>query len=515
MFKPTHDVGIGVSQHADACHTSRISRCVSTSRIATVASSRFVVMAGLAVGLCYSALPRLQAADDPVVVSVPAATANSTVQQENQGGGHKDPVTPLLLGIGIVLLAAKAGGDLMVRIKQPAVLGELLVGVVLGNIVLFGFDGFEFLRPATGHGVAAGPSNLAAITLDMLARVGVILLLFEVGLDSNLGEMRRVGASSLLVAVLGVVTPMGLGWAASRWLLPDHSWHVHLFIGATLCATSVGITARVLKDLGKADTRESKIILGAAVMDDVLGLIVLAVVQAIIVQGSPSPLAVLWLVGKAIGFLVGAMLVGGWLSPRLFGVAAKLRVHGMLVITSLVFCFGLSWLAAAAGLAPIVGAFAAGLILDERHYAPLRVDDERSLEDWVLPLTTLFVPIFFVMMGFQVDLRSFLNPAALWLAAGITAVAIVGKQACSLGVLDRGLDRVSVGIGMIPRGEVGLIFAAIGQNLMTEGRPVIDAGVYTAIVVMVMVTTLVTPPLLGWSLRRHRPATTDVPCQDL
>jgi Kef-type K+ transport system membrane component KefB len=214
---------------------------------------------------------------------------------------------------------------------------------------------------------------------------------------------------------------------------------------------------------------------------------------------------VLWLVGKAFGFLVGAVVLGEWISPRLFGIAAKLRGHGMLVTTSLVFCFGLSWLAAAAGLAPIVGAFAAGLILDERHYESLRASDERSLEDWVLPLTTLFVPIFFVMMGFQVDLRSFLNPAALWLAAGITAAAIIGKQACSLGVLGRGLDRVSIGIGMIPRGEVGLIFAAIGQTLITEGRPVIDAGVYTAIVVMVMVTTLVTPPLLGWSLRRHRP----------
>lgn len=468
-------------------------------------SPGFVVMAGLVVGLCWSGQSRSQAAGDPSATLVSAESGKGATDQANQGGGHEDPVTPLLLGIGIVLLAAKAGGDLMVRIKQPAVLGELLVGVVLGNAVLLGFDGFEFLRPATGHGAAASPGNLAALTLDMLARVGVILLLFEVGLESNLSEMRRVGVSSLLVAVLGVVAPMGLGWAASRWLLPTHSWHVHLFIAATLCATSVGITARVLKDLGKADTPESKIILGAAVMDDVLGLVVLAVVQAIIVQGSPSPLAVLWLVGKAVGFLVGAVVLGEWLSPRLFGIAAKLRVHGMLVTTSLVFCFGLSWLAAAAGLAPIVGAFAAGLILDERHYASLRVDDERSLEDWVLPLTTLFVPIFFVMMGFQVDLRSFLNPAALWLAAGITAAAIIGKQACSLGVLGRGLDRVSIGIGMIPRGEVGLIFAAIGQTLMTEGRPVIDAGVYTAIVVMVMVTTLVTPPLLGWSLRRHRP----------
>ncbi|MBI5761296.1 MAG: cation:proton antiporter [Planctomycetales bacterium] len=418
--------------------------------------------------------------------------------------GHEDPVTPLLLGISIILLAAKIGGDLMVRLKQPAVLGELLVGVVLGNLALFGFDGLEFLRPAAGHGelLAIGKGSLAATTLDMLARIGVILLLFEVGLESNLNDMRRVGASSLIVAVLGAVTPMALGWGVSRWLLPNHSWHVHLFIGATLCATSVGITARVLKDIGKTDTREAQIILGAAVIDDVLGLVILAVVQAIIVQGSASALEVAVIIGKALGFLVGSFLLGEWLSPRLFGVAAKLRVHGMLVITGLVFCFLMSWLASFVGLAPIVGAFAAGLILDERHYVALHVRDERSLEDLVLPITTLLVPIFFVMMGFQVDLKSFLNPSMLFLAAGITVAAIVGKQACSLGVR-RDVDRLSVGFGMIPRGEVGLIFAAIGQGLRSGGEPVIDAAVYTAIVVMVMATTLATPPLLNWSLTRH------------
>jgi Kef-type K+ transport system membrane component KefB len=346
---------------------------------------------------------------------------------------------------------------------------------------------------------------LAATTLDMLARIGVILLLFEVGLESNLHEMRKVGLSAFLVAVLGVVAPMGLGWLTSRWLLPDSSWHLHLFIGATLCATSVGITARVLKDLGKTDTAESKIILGAAVIDDVLGLVVLAVVSAIIQQGTASPLDVALIIGKALGFLVGAVVVGEWLSPRLFGVAAKLRVHGMLVVTGLVFCFALSWIASLMGLAPIVGAFAAGLILDRKHYEVLQGSDKRSLEDWVLPITTLLVPIFFVMMGFQVDLRSFLDPSVLLLAAGITVAAVIGKQACSFGVVGRGLDRLSVGIGMIPRGEVGLIFAAIGQGLMSAGMPLIDPPVFSAIVVMVMVTTLVTPPLLSWSLRRRRP----------
>jgi len=249
----------------------------------------------------------------------------------------------------------------------------------------------------------------------------------------------------------------------------------------------------------------AKIVLGAAVIDDVLGLVVLSVVQAIILQGSASPLDVIVLSGKALGFLVGAVVLGDWLSPRLFHVAALLRVHGMLMVTGLVFCFALSWCASLVGLAPIVGAFAAGLILDERHYAVLRASDERSLEDWVLPVTTLLVPIFFVMMGFQVDLRSFADPQVVFLAAGITLAAIVGKQVCSLGVLSRGVDRLSVGLGMIPRGEVGLIFAAIGQTLVSEGRPVIDAAVYSAIVAMVMVTTLVTPPLLTWSLRRNAP----------
>ena len=429
--------------------------------------------------------------ESSTVVAAPHATYPEAL-------GHVDPVTPLLLGISVILLAAKVGGDLMVRVKQPAVLGELLVGVVLGNLALFGFDGLEFMRLTNQH---SAPSNLVATTLDMLARIGVILLLFEVGMESNVRDMIKVGWSSLIVATVGVIAPMGLGWVTGRLLLPSESWHVHLFLGATLCATSVGITARVLKDLGKSQTAVAKIVMGAAVIDDVLGLVVLAVVQAIILQGSASLAEVAWLSGKAFGFLIIALVVGDWLSPRLFRIAAVLRVHGMLMITGLVICFGLSWGASLIGLAPIVGAFAAGLILDEKHYGVLHAHGERSLEDWVLPVTTLLVPIFFVMMGFQVDLRSFLDPTLLLLAAGLTFAAIVSKQVCSLGVIGKGIDRLSIGIGMIPRGEVGLIFAAIGQGLVSNGHQVIGPAVYSAIVVMVMVTTLVTPPLLSWSLR--------------
>ncbi len=430
----------------------------------------------------------------------------SQQEKEGEAAGHDDPVTPLLLAISVVLLAAKVGGDLMVRVRQPAVLGELLVGVVLGNLVIFGFDGLEFLRPldhahgGMGHGINA--NALASITLDALARIGVILLLFEVGMESSVNEMCKVGWSSLLVATLGVIAPFALGWMVGKWMLPQETWHVHMFLGATLCATSVGITARVLKDLKKSDSKIAKIVLGAAVIDDVMGLVVLAVVQAIIQKGTAEPLEIAIISGKALGFLLGAVILGDWLSPKLFRVAASLRVHGMLMVTALAFCFGLAWCSSQMGLAPIVGAFAAGLILDEKHYASLLHKEERSLEDWVMPVTTLMVPIFFVMMGFNVDLRSFMNPQVLLLAGGITAAAIIGKQVCAFGVLERQVDRLSVGIGMIPRGEVGLIFAAIGQGLHDEGKQVVNASVYSAIVVMVIVTTLITPPLLSWSLRR-------------
>jgi Kef-type K+ transport system membrane component KefB len=430
-------------------------------------------------------------------------TEVAPIAHDDHAGGHTDPVTPLLLGLIMILFSAKVGGAVMVRIKQPAVLGELLVGVLMGNAILVGYDWFEFLR-IPGVDAEGGIASPVATTLDMLARIGVILLLFEVGLESNLADMRRVGASAMLVAVLGVIAPMGLGWLVGKCCLPDESWHVHLFLGATLCATSVGITARVLKDLGKTDTKESQIILGAAVIDDVLGLIVLAVVQALILKGSASLQEVAIITGKAFGFLVGAVVLGEYLFPHLYKLVARLKLHGMLTVTGLLVCFFLSWVAAQVGLAPIVGAFAAGLILDERHYRALKSHDHDSMEEMVIPITTLLVPIFFVMMGFTVDLRTFADTSVLGMAAALTIAAIVGKQICALGPVERGLDRLSIGIGMIPRGEVGLIFAAIGAELQVDGHPVINTATNTAIVVMVMVTTLMTPPLLGWSMSRKR-----------
>jgi Kef-type K+ transport system membrane component KefB len=338
----------------------------------------------------------------------------------------------------------------------------------------------------------------------MLAGIGAVVLLFEVGLESTLRQMLRVGMRSLAVAVLGVIAPWILGFLVGRLLLPDHSVYVHIFLGATLTATSVGITARVLKDLGHAQTLEARIILGAAVIDDVIGLVILAVVGSIISaadRGTTLSLGAATLVlAKALGFLVGAFWIGAFSSPRLFAVAAKLPGHGALLTTALAFCFLLSALASLIGLAPIVGAYAAGLILEEAHYIDFADKGEHRLEELVRPISVLLVPIFFVLMGMRVQLSAFLQPGVLGLAALLTVVAIIGKQVCALGGIGAPVDRTAIGIGMIPRGEVGLIFANIGLGLTVRGERIVDERIFAAVVVAVMMTTLVTPPALKWRL---------------
>jgi Kef-type K+ transport system membrane component KefB len=318
--------------------------------------------------------------------------------------------------------------------------------------------------------------------------------------------MLSVGWSSLLVAVLGVVAPFFLGWGVSAWLLPEEPRLAHIFIGATLCATSVGITARVLADLGKLGARESKIVLGAAVIDDVLGLVVLSVVAGTITAANTGtaldPMDAAGIIFKSLAFLVGAVVVGGWLSPRMFRLASRLKIRGLLLAVALAFCFLLAYLADRIGLATIVGAFAAGLILDEVHYRDLRTREEHNLEELLHPIAGFLVPVFFVLMGVKVDLRSFGQVEVLGFAALLSVAAIVGKMICAAGVLERGLDRVSVAVGMVPRGEVGLIFASIGAQLVLGGQRVITPPVFGAVVVMVIVTTLITPPVLKITLAR-------------
>ncbi|HTE55167.1 MAG TPA: cation:proton antiporter [Kofleriaceae bacterium] len=397
----------------------------------------------------------------------------------------------ILLGLALILVVAKLMGELAERLGQPAVLGELLGGVALGNLDLLGWRWFERF---TAEPVLGG-----------LAELGVILLLFEVGLESDLGKMARVGLSAAGVAVIGVILPVALGFGVHWLLVPDATWHVHLFIGAVLAATSVGITARVLRDLGRIDSPTARVILGAAVIDDVIGLVVLAVVVGIVQAADGGRSMGGWEVARiallAVGFLAGAALMGGPASRILFRAVAYLQIRGVLLAAALAFCFAMAYLSSLVGLHPIVGAFAAGLVLEEVTCRDLATRDEQGLEVQLRPITSFLVPVFFVATGALVDLAA-LSGGVLLLAACLTVVAILGKQACALAAFGPGVDRLSVGLGMIPRGEVGLIFANVGTTVTLGGVAVVSAPSYAAAVIMVMVTTLVTPPLLAWSLHR-------------
>jgi Kef-type K+ transport system membrane component KefB len=402
-----------------------------------------------------------------------------------------DPFATLILSLALILVAAKAGGQVAVRMGQPAVLGELGAGVLLGNLALIGFSGFDYLKTDA--------------SLDMLSRIGAILLLFQIGLESTVAEMINVGLSSFLVAALGTMGSLALGWSAATWLLPDASPFARLFIGATLTATSVGITARVFKDLGRTQSREARVILGAAVIDDVLGLMILAILTGIAGANSQDGLsyvAIGRILAKAGLFLLGALTLGVYVSARLFPLASKLEASGALLATGLAFCFFLSWLSTAVGLAPIIGAFSAGLILEDLHYRDFVKRGEHTLNELVDPIASFLVPVFFVLMGTRAELGTLARPGVLTLAVALTLAAIAGKQLCAAGVLEKGVNRLAVGIGMVPRGEVELIMANIGLTLTVDGRPVIDQSVFSAVVVTVLATTVITPPTLKWCLGR-------------
>jgi Kef-type K+ transport system membrane component KefB len=402
-------------------------------------------------------------------------------------------IGPVLLALVVILIAAKLGGELFERAGQSPVLGELLAGVVVGNLHLLGLHDWAFLRDQP--------------VLDALAQIGIILLLFEVGIESTVPQMLRVGPSASLVACIGVIVPSVLGFGASRIFFPAEPSYVHLFVGTILAATSVGLTTRVLRDLGKSNTPEARVILGAAVIDDVLGLIVLAVAVGLVQaadRGASMGLGpVLLITAKAVGFLIVAVPVGIWLAPRVFALAARLRGGNVLLPMSLALCFALAYASTLAGLAPIVGAFTAGLILEDVHLDRLRAREGKSLGELLKPITSVFLPVFFFLMGLQVDLRAMADARMTLFAAVLTVAAVVGKLVAGTGVLQRGVDRVVVGIGMIPRGEVGFVFAGIGTTLTLSGAALVSPAVYASVVVCIMATTLVTPPLLGWAYRRQ------------
>ena len=371
----------------------------------------------------------------------------------------------LLLGLVLVWLAAKVAGEAMERVGQTAVLGELLAGVLIGPGVL---------------GLVHESQALHA-----LAELGVLILLFEVGLESDLGELLRAGLQATLVALVGVAVPFAVGYGVMSWL--GHPALLAVFVGATFTATSVGITARVLADLGRLGDGAARVVLGAAVVDDILGLIILAVVTGVAQTGSVSLGAVGLLAAKAVVFLVAAVLVGVRLAPTLVRWVGRLRARGTLIVYSVVFAVALAAVADLIGLATIIGAFAAGLVL-------ATTERRAHIEERIKPVADLLVPVFFVTVGMKVQpaaLNPFGDGGQFGVAMLLTGVAVASKLAAGLAVYQRGVRRWPVAVGMVPRGEVGLIFAGAG---LAAG--VIAEDLYSALIVVVMLTTFAAPPWL-------------------
>ena len=369
----------------------------------------------------------------------------------------------------VMLGAAKLFGFLARKVGQPAVLGELIAGVVVGKSALGLVD----------------PSNEV---LRLLSELGVIILLFSIGLETDLAALLKVGAASTAVAVVGIVAPFILGYLVCLAL--GLGQIVSIFIGAALTATSIGITARVFADLGRLDSPESRVVLGAAILDDVVGLILLTVSSRALWSSSGVSVAgVAKVTGIAFGFLIGTIAIGRVILPPILRLTSRIDHPGTPTIFALMFAFALGWLAHQAGLAPILGAFAAGVLLVGSH-------EKAEIEQGVARLGHFFVPLFFVVVGAAVDLRS-INPldptnhGTLLIAGLLTVAAVVGKFVSGYAPFWMKASKPLIGVGMIPRGEVGLIFAQMG---LTSG--IFDAGLFTSVTTVMMLTTFITPPLL-------------------
>lgn len=419
-------------------------------------------------------------------------------------------VSAQTFGILAALIVLAKLASLVERFGQPAVLGEILMGILIGNLHLLGVQVFESSRDDQ--------------IIRFLAEFGVVVLLFQIGLESSVGAMMRVGVRALLVAVVGVVVPFAVGsLLVGPLLFPNGTFNTYLFFGAILTATSVGITARVFQDMGMLQSRESQIVLGAAVIDDVIGLVILAVVSAVVRSGTVSLSEVMIITAKAVAFVAGALLAGRFLATRVTALFIRVNTGmGGKLVLAMATCLFFAYVASLLGLAPIVGAFAAGLILDEVYFRgfddPTLVADVRDavkgadgdtrervgtvlarhsrhhLETLVAPIGYLFVPLFFVYTGMQVNLAVLADPHLVLVAAGVTILAFAGKLVA--GLVAGPVNKWIVGWGMAPRGEVGLIFAVVGKQL-----GVVDDEEFAAVVIMVMLTTLLTPPILARLLR--------------
>ncbi len=398
---------------------------------------------------------------------------------------HAGPVSDFLLAILILVAAGEIGKNVARLLNFPVVLGELLMGILLGNVYFFsGWDFFELLHTTPG--------------LRIPADFGAIILLLSIGLHTDLNKLLRAGSSCFLVALGGIIAPGGLGYLVGHFLLPDASVYTRLFLAITLCATSVGITVRVLDEIGKSQSNEARIILGAAIIDDVLVLLVLGVISGMILTGGLAVTSLAISVAMAVGFVAAITVISLKLSKGFGDIVTRKFPESMKVFLVVIICLLLAYLAESIGLATIVGSFGAGLLL--RHiYLKDPDGEEHGLEEIVRPAYMIFVPIFFVFVGTKVNLESFLNWHSALIGISITAAAMLGKLFCSLCVVEKGVNRLAIGIGMAPRAEVTITLAGIGIGL-----GVLSEELFSAIIMMVAIVALAAPLLLKLVLAGHR-----------
>ena len=409
----------------------------------------------------------------------------------------------VLLSLVVIYLASKLGAEVARKFDFPPVLGELVAGVIVGvsalHLIVFPEGGLSasdsgimtvlqsinHLSPAAVTSIFESQSEV----ISVLAELGVIILLFEIGLESDLRQLKEVGLQAVVVACVGVAVPFAAGTVGLMMLFHTPAIPA-IFAGAALTATSIGITSKVLSELGQLKSKEGQIIVGAAVIDDVLGIIVLAVVASLAKTGEIDVVNVVYLIVSATAFLLGSILLGGFFNKIFSGVVETLKTRGNIVIPAFIFAYFMAFLGNAIHLEAILGAFAAGLILDES-------DARNELDELVKPVADLLVPIFFVTVGSRADL-GVLNPsvpdnrAGLLIAAFLVVVAIFGKLVTGWVVFGQpGINRLAIGVGMIPRGEVGLVFAGIGS-----ASGVLDKPLEVSIIIMVIMTTFFAPPFL-------------------
>lgn len=440
-----------------------------------------------------------------------------------------DPLSLILFWMMIIFTLAITGRLLALKLHQPGVLGELLMGVLLGNIgYFFHQDIITLLREggvifmvvrdvlqnqplaqavyqniphpayaAQALNILNKPESVEYIkltyVLDAFSRYGVIFLLFMAGLESSVKELKQTGIEALRVAIIGVVAPFALGFFAIYTLNSKAGINVNLFIAAALSATSIGITARVLGEMKKLKTREARTILGAAMLDDVLGLIILAIVSSLVTTGKFDCLNIFTVIVATSAFFIGAITLGPLLLRSLISWCRGLERKEAKLFIAFLFMTGLAWLASTIGLASIIGAFAAGMIINDDFFdASEKINHPKSgsLKDLLAPFEAVFAPLFFMLIGIQVKLETFMNKEVLITAGVLILAAIIGKLLSGLGGAAKD-DKWLIGIGMLPRGEVGLVFASIGQTL-----GIISPQVFAALILMVIVTTVLAPPLL-------------------